>query len=291
MEPYPDDGYSHLEATLTPGEVGLGKVTARHLFSEFRLYVYWPKMLNFEEDANDGEFKELVNYSSEWLRYFFEMYRYTVGPLSIRVNDAAQIKFPIITLYENGKITPEEVIGHRTSKIKGILTVDIGMFPVKTDTTPQKIQGLESHLVSNLSIGLYLQLIMDAEDQISIFQRYDLSTVISGTAFEVFLKSHLTSLCALKNMEKIKIGKGKNKKEVKSDDYIEKANPMELLSVIQDVIATPIKGTKHHSDWFSKAYTPRNNIVHRGANTFTKEAANKAVEAVHEYMKYITSVS
>lgn len=296
MDPRSDDDEAQYtfdlehEAAESHKASGLSRIRGSHLFTEFHLYVYWPKAMNSNETTGESIVDRLVEYSNKWLKYFFEMYGLFMGSLELTPSNQAKMIFPAITLFENGAITPDGITGSRTSNVryKGIG----GNLAPKLKTVPQQtIQQLEAHLKLGYSIDLTYQLILDARDQVDVFQRYDLAIVIAGTAFEVFLKKYLVTLCNSKNLERLKVGKGKKSKEVRFNEYAEKANPMELLSVIQTVIGVNIKGGRYHSDWYSKAYEPRNDIVHRGVNTFTAEAAAKAIEVVQSYANYITSVS
>ncbi len=268
------------------------QIRGSHLFTEFELYIYWSQALDTNKSSSDSMIDELLEYSSKWVRYFIELYGLFIGNWHISSFDAARMKFPAVTLFENGKITPNGVTGNRTTEVIFKPMSIMRELSGKLNTAPQEtIQQIETRLVYGLPADLSLQLLLDARDQSVIFQRHDLSIVLTGTAFEVFLKRHLTTLCSSKNIKEFAVGKGKHKRKEQYGEYIEKANPMELLSVIQTVIGTQIKGTKYHSDWYSKAYNPRNDIVHRGVNALSAEDADKASEVVQKYRDYIASVS
>jgi hypothetical protein len=142
-------------------------------------------------------------------------------------------------------------------------------------------------LQSGRSIPLYQQLLLEAKEQGHINEKYELSVIKIGTAFEVFLQELLVKACESLGINELQV-EGKTTKNYK--EAIQGGNLRDLLrKYLKQIIGNnSILSVKEYNHWHSKAYTLRNEIIHSGRMNVSEKEAMLAFESTTKLINLIS---
>lgn len=130
--------------------------------------------------------------------------------------------------------------------------------------------------------------IMVAAKKQALFHRnYDLAIVLFGTAFEARVQNLVFGLCQVQGVKKL----GNGNKTFPVKEVVNK-NINELINVhlAQLLSRKTFKEEGYYKAWRSKAYEPRNKIIHRGESGFGEDVAKQAYEAIKYFLANIESI-
>ncbi len=249
---------------------------------------------NIRSLQNKEIYNKFLKLSEDMLEHFIRLYQWVSQEKDVYLPNISDCPIVEVLVSENGDINSG--ILNQTFKFHSTkLNWDnLTKKPVKkTPLSKEAMNWFSNLLKSGKELELYQKLLLDAKEQGHLNRKYDLAILKIGTAFEVFVQDRLLRACELKGIKKLP-GKGKNAKEKDYKEAIINGNVREeLLSIyLKEITGISIKGTKAYNEWYTNAYSIRNEIIHRGKTDVNDKDAevafNSTVKLIFEIEKKLS---
>lgn len=163
---------------------------------------------------------------------------------------------------------------------------------VKKDVSSNQVEDIQNRLVNNIDIQLFEKILQNAKENAFRQKNYDMSVVLTGSAFEVFLQQVLIECCKFKRITKLTVGRGNKQKEIDFYEAIINGNVREHLinNYLKYLTGKSIAGSKEYNNWYANSYEKRNDIIHKGNYGTTREEAQKAFDSTNILINKISEL-
>jgi len=253
-----------------------GESAFHYIYTEVFLYI---QFLNNEIPEEDN----FISYVVDIFNNFIRTYRNVTSDTNVSVVLIGDLEH--IRLYEinnkdfdiyNQTKTGEQVI-LRPLNITLNWKIAEKINPSIPDFDNSYLAGIQDRIQHGVISPLWAEILLEAKEQCFKYKNYDLSIILLGTSFEVFIDFTLRI-----KMQAVK----------KSADEIMNGLKCPFLSKLKEQLPKYLgkkidETVQEYVDWDESLYGKRNRIVHEGFKGSKEEDVTEAYEALGKLLMYI----
>lgn len=265
----------------------LGTVTYRKV-SRLRVYMEIDSISLFDTDEGVSGVRALAHDAVE---RFVDSYSFVSSDIDVTRFSSDEVCGSVLWWTSDYSIEEKRLRLNTSAKFNYIKHVDVIKVAKRSSLFKKPRRDIKDKLSAQLEVGEgfseYLKILLEARSLIARHQ-YDLSIVMSETAFEVFMRWVLIRICEQSGVSTLP---GRNKKQSEGWDYVEAiqkgAVTEDLLRYLDSFAMADVKGNQICARWKRNTYDKRIEIVHGGVFGNTFDDALVAYNSVSEFIQFV----